>query len=204
MTELVVRLVFSLAVVLGLLLLCVRFAGRRFTSRGDALVQVVHRQAISRSAAVSVVNVGGRVLVLGTTEQEVRLLTELDPASLELDDDTDAHDADEESDELLRTLDHPALAVVRDRPTSIALELLAQEPQALVTEPAAQPVAPAAHGRHAAPRHGGARRAAPRPSRAARTPQASRTATKDTPLAGSVLSPSTWKQAWGAATGRAS
>jgi flagellar protein FliO/FliZ len=192
MTELVVRLVFSLAVVLGLLLLCVRFAGRRFTSRGDALVQVVHRQAISRSAAVSVVNVGGRVLVLGTTEQEVRLLTELDPASLELD---EAERDDDDDTESLSTVEHPALAVVRDRPSSIALELLAQEPQAL--PPAAEPAA-VPRGRHAAPRHAGARRAAPKPTRAARP------ATKDTPLAGSVLSPSTWKQAWGAATGRAS
>src|SRR4051794_10543367 len=78
MAELVVRLVFSLGVVLGLLLLCVRLAGRRFQGKGDALVRVVHRQAISKSASVSVVNVAGRVLVLGTTDHGVRLLTELD------------------------------------------------------------------------------------------------------------------------------
>lgn len=82
MAELTIRLVFSLAIVLGLLLLCARLAGRRFQGHRDAMVQVVHRQAIGRHASVSVVNVNGRILVLGTTEQAVRLLTELDPEAL--------------------------------------------------------------------------------------------------------------------------
>ena len=82
MAELTIRLVFSLAIVLGLLLLCARLAGRRFQGHRDAMVQVVHRQAIGRHASVSVVNVNGRILVLGTTEQAVRLLTELDPDAL--------------------------------------------------------------------------------------------------------------------------
>lgn len=127
MVELVVRLVFSLAVVLGLLLLCVRMAGKRFTSKNDALVQVVHRQALSRSATVSVVNVGGRVLVLGTTEQEVRLLTELDPAALG-------------EDEVAAPIE---LAAVRDHQPELddpALALLAAE----------QPAPAAPRGRHAA------------------------------------------------------
>src|SRR3954454_20384929 len=89
MIELTVRLVFSLSVVLGLLFLCARLAGRRFKSRHDALVQLVHRQPIGRHASVSVVNVGGRILVLGTTDQEVRLLTELDPAEIAEDDGDD-------------------------------------------------------------------------------------------------------------------
>src|SRR6478609_1676808 len=79
MLELAVRLVFSLAVVLGLLLLVARFSARRFRGGKDALVQVVHRQHLSRGAAVSVVTVGSKVLVLGTTEHQVRVLTELDP-----------------------------------------------------------------------------------------------------------------------------
>ena len=48
------------------------------------LVQVVHRQPLSRGTAVVVVSVGGRVLVLGTTEHQVRVLAELDPEELEL------------------------------------------------------------------------------------------------------------------------
>ena len=83
MLELTVRLVFSLAVVVGLLLLLARLSQRRFRGHSDAMVRVLHRQPISRHNAVTVVSVGSRVLVLGTTEQEVRVLTELDPAELE-------------------------------------------------------------------------------------------------------------------------
>ena len=82
MVELAVRLVFSLAVVIGLLLLVVRVGAKRFSGSADALVNVVHRQALSRTSAVAVVTVGSRVLVIGTTEQNVQLLTELDPEEL--------------------------------------------------------------------------------------------------------------------------
>ncbi|WP_447646860.1 flagellar biosynthetic protein FliO [Nocardioides zeae] len=79
MIELVIRLVFSLAVVVGLLLLCARVAQRRTGGRRGDLVTVVQRQALSRSSTVTVVTVGSRVLVLGTTEQQVSVLAELDP-----------------------------------------------------------------------------------------------------------------------------
>ena len=85
MLGLVVRLVCSLAVVLGLLLLIARFAGRRFQGRAGAPVQVLHRQPLSRGSSVAVVTVGTRVLVLGITEQQVTLLTELEPDEIELD-----------------------------------------------------------------------------------------------------------------------
>ncbi len=78
MLELVVRLVFSLAVVVGMLLLLARFSAKRFRGSAGSLVRVVHRQPLSRTSAVAVVTVGSRVLVLGTTEQQVQLLTELD------------------------------------------------------------------------------------------------------------------------------
>ncbi len=84
MIELVVRLVFSLAVVVGMLLLLARFSAKRFRGSTDALVRVVHRQPLSRTSAVAVVTVGSRVLVLGTTEHQVQLLTELDADELEL------------------------------------------------------------------------------------------------------------------------
>ena len=83
MLELVVRLVVSLAVVVGLMLLLAKLSMRRFQGRSDALVRVVHRQALSRSSSISVVSVGSRVLVIGTTEQQVNLLTELDPEEIE-------------------------------------------------------------------------------------------------------------------------
>jgi flagellar protein FliO/FliZ len=84
MVGLVVRLVCSLAVVLGLLLLIARFAGRRFQGRAGAPVQVLHRQPISRGSSVAVVTVGTRILVLGSTEQNVTLLTELEPDEIDL------------------------------------------------------------------------------------------------------------------------
>jgi flagellar protein FliO/FliZ len=81
--ELVVRLVVSLAIVVGLMLLLAKLSMRRFQGRGDALVRIVHRQPLSRSSSISVVSVGSRVLVIGTTEQHVNLLTELDPEEIE-------------------------------------------------------------------------------------------------------------------------
>ena len=84
MIELVIRLVFSLAVVVGLLLLLARLSANRFRGSTGAFVRVVHRQTLSRSSALAVVTVGSRVLVLGTTDQQVQLLTELDADELDL------------------------------------------------------------------------------------------------------------------------
>lgn len=132
MAELALRLVFSLAVVIGLLLLLSRIAGKRFRGRAGAPIQVVHRQALSRNSGVAVVTVAGRVLVLGTTDHEVTLLTELEPDAL-------------------------------------GLELEPHGPAATTAEEQRVRVMPT-------------HRAAPQP-------------TKDGPLAGSVLSPDTWRQA---------
>jgi len=85
MLELTVRLVVSLAIVVGLLLLLVRIGGRKFRGQAGALVRVVHRQPLSRTSSVAVVTVGSRVLVLGTTEHQVSILTELEPEELEVD-----------------------------------------------------------------------------------------------------------------------
>lgn len=84
MLELAVRLVFSLAVVVGLLLLLARFSAKRFTSGTDAPIRVLHRQSLSRNGSVALVAVGDRVLVLGTTDQQVSLLTELDPDEVDI------------------------------------------------------------------------------------------------------------------------
>ncbi len=82
MGELVLRMVMSLAVVMGLLLLAIRFAGRKYRTNSAATVSVLHRQALTRGSGVTVVQVGQRVLVLGTTEQQVRVLAEMDPSEL--------------------------------------------------------------------------------------------------------------------------
>lgn len=77
------RLVASLAVVVGILLLLARVVGKRFAGQAGAPVQVLHRQPLSRSSSVAVVSVGSRILVVGTTDHQVQLLTELDPEDLE-------------------------------------------------------------------------------------------------------------------------
>jgi len=181
MIELTVRLVFSLSVVLGLLFLCARLAGRRFQGRGDALVQVVHRQPIGRHASLSIVNVGGRILVLGTTDQQVRLLTELDPADIAEDDDrllTLVSRLDRDAEVGADRFDHLRTEVADD------LRFGADSPAVVLHERETRP------GRHAAPRRG------PRT-------QGSRPASTGG-LSGSVLSVRTWRQAWGAVTGQAS
>ena len=82
MLELTLRLVFSLAVVLGLLLLT-----REASAPAGSAARTVPSCAsctASRSAAAPRSRwwrSASRVLVLGTTEQQVRVLTELDPAT---------------------------------------------------------------------------------------------------------------------------
>lgn len=83
MGELLVRMVVSLAVVVGLLILLSRVAARRFQGRSGSTIEVLHRQALGKAASVSIVSVAGRVLVLGATEQQVNVLTELAPDALE-------------------------------------------------------------------------------------------------------------------------
>jgi len=83
--ELAVRLVGSLALVVGLLLVIARLANRRFKAPAGAAIQVVQRQALGRGQGVAVVSVGTRILVLGTTEQQITLLAEVEPDEIGLD-----------------------------------------------------------------------------------------------------------------------
>ena len=83
MLELVLRVVFSLSVVLGLLWLIARVSSRRLRgSSHHSLVRTLVRQPLARGASLTVVSVGERVLVVGVTEHQVSLLTELDPAEV--------------------------------------------------------------------------------------------------------------------------
>jgi flagellar protein FliO/FliZ len=138
MLELTVRLVVSLSIVVGLLMLLARFGARRFRGQAGAMVRVVHRQPLSRTSSVAVVTVGSRVLVLGTTEHQVSILTELEPEELDL------VVEDVPADDLAPTLEPPR------QPVEIGELVDAIEPR--------------------------------------------------DPLAGSVLSPQTWRQAFQVAT----
>ena len=163
MLELTVRLIASLAVVVGLLLLLARLAGRRFAGRDGAPVQVLHRQPLSRTSSIAVVSVGSRLLVVGATEQQVRLLTELDPDELGAD----------------LVLLEGSGDDAGDLPTTLPVgaSRTADVPPGGAGTPGARPA-----GAHRAP--------------VARPGQG--------PLSGSVLSPQTWRQAFAAATGKAS
>lgn len=83
MLEVALRLVLSLAVVVGLMLLIARWVGRRYQTTGSVM-DVLHRQPLSRGASVVVVSTAGRGLVLGVTEHQVSLLAEVDPEDLAL------------------------------------------------------------------------------------------------------------------------
>ena len=177
MIELVVRLAFSLAVVLGLLTLLARVSARRFRGATDAPIRVVHRQALSRGSAVAVVSVGSRVLVVGTTEQQVSLLTELDPAELE----------------------EPTPGLATDLDTGSGRDF--DEELAAVLEAGRDELAPGA----GAPDFPGGVRPGGAHKRS-RTEAASRAVRAGTVsqgvLAGSALSTQTWRQAFAVATRR--
>jgi flagellar protein FliO/FliZ len=93
--ELLVRLVFSLGVVLGLLLLAAKVARRNGRTlripgigavggRREPTLKVLERQSITRNASLAVIQVGTRTMVVGVTEHAVSLLTDqLDEAGPE-------------------------------------------------------------------------------------------------------------------------
>jgi len=177
MVELAVRLVFSLAVVVGLLLVTVKLGARKFRPRKGAAVRIVHRQALSRGSAVAVVEVGGRTLVLGTTDHQVNVLAELDEGELDRADLSLV-------DELPDPAESPAAQVIAIEDGRHAQPVLLE-----ADVPPAQPKRRA--GSHAA-------RPAPKRKRVETRPAPAG------PLTGSVLSPQTWRQALAAASGRAS
>ena len=91
LVALLVRVVVSLGVVLALMAgagAVLRRSGLAGTSapgrRGARRpVEVVARHGLSRGASITVVRLGDRGLVLGVTDHQVTLLTEIDPAELE-------------------------------------------------------------------------------------------------------------------------
>jgi flagellar protein FliO/FliZ len=77
--ELVLRIGFSLLVVLGLLWGLARMARRGgLGRRGSGRLAVLNRQSLSRGSSVAVVRVADRALILGVTDNQVSLLGETD------------------------------------------------------------------------------------------------------------------------------
>ena len=93
LVALLIRVVLSLGVVLAVMagaaavlrrsgVTGTALSGRR-GSRRTPPVQIIARHGLSRGAFLTVVRLGGRALVLGVTEHQVSLLTEIDPAELD-------------------------------------------------------------------------------------------------------------------------
>jgi flagellar protein FliO/FliZ len=77
--ELVLRIGFSLLVVFGLMWGLAKVARRPLSgNRGSGTLSVLNRQQLARGAAVTVVQVADRALILGVTDQQVSLLGETD------------------------------------------------------------------------------------------------------------------------------
>ncbi|MDQ1733818.1 MAG: flagellar protein FliO/FliZ [Pseudonocardiales bacterium] len=74
--ETIGRMLLALGVVLGLMWALARFVRRPLTGKADRVLNVLARQQLSRNASVAVLKVMDRALVVGVTDQGVRLLTE--------------------------------------------------------------------------------------------------------------------------------
>jgi flagellar protein FliO/FliZ len=82
--ELVLRIGFSLFVVLGLMWALARVVRRPLgAGRAHGQLAVLNRQQLTRGAAVTVVKVADRAMILGVTEQQVSFLGEADIAAFE-------------------------------------------------------------------------------------------------------------------------
>jgi flagellar protein FliO/FliZ len=83
--ELVLRIGFSLLVVLGLMWALARAVRRPLAAgRAHGPLAVLNRQQLTRGAAVTVVRVADRAMILGVTDQQVSLLGEADLEDFEL------------------------------------------------------------------------------------------------------------------------
>ena len=83
MTWMIIRLILSLAFVAAVLLFAARLAKKRGLGQGNGLIEVVARQRMGRASSVSVVRIADRVLVVGSTEEQVTLLAEVDADAVE-------------------------------------------------------------------------------------------------------------------------
>jgi len=203
MAALTVRVVISLAVVLGLFWLVARTGARKVGVRDRGLVRVRSRQALSRGSSLAVVEVGARVLVVGVSDSGVRLLTEIDPLELESAVPS-AADADVVPEYLTVAAGHAAAGQLQSPVDTASVQAPVQAPvqvpgQVPTTRRAGHP------GSHRASRPSGRRaaRLAARTDRGAARTTGVPVAPDATALGGSLLAPATWRQAWAAATGRA-
>ena len=79
----ILRLVLCLAFIAVVLLFAARVAKKRGLGQGNGLIEVVARQRMGRTSTVNVVRIGDLCLVVGATEEQVTLLAEVDPETVE-------------------------------------------------------------------------------------------------------------------------
>jgi flagellar protein FliO/FliZ len=161
---LAIRVIVSLAVVIGLMWAISRLTRGRTTTKGVPL-EIVSRAAVGKKASVVVVRIGERGLVVGVTEHSMALLAEIEIENEPV------------TAEQRTPLDLSTALLVEEAGYGSAdlvdqVARLDQPDGSVVALPVALPVGVEA------PRHGTGRRAAPETS---------------TPLTGSVLSPQTWR-----------
>lgn len=148
---LVLRVVVSLAIVMGLIWALARVKNR-VSPKGASALQVLSKVPVSKRGSLLLVELGGKTLLIGSTDNAISLITEVD-----LTDDEEAAKQKRTPVDFDTILDEWRTEAI-DEGLPLAAEPVAQE--APIGE-----VAIAA----ATPRNGG-------------------------PLAGSVLSPQTWRQ----------
>ena len=83
MTWMIIRLILSLGFIAVVLLYAARLAKKKGLGQGNGLIEVVSRQRLGRTSTVNVVRIADRVLVVGSTEELVTLLAELDADSVD-------------------------------------------------------------------------------------------------------------------------
>ena len=101
---LLLRLVVSLGIVIGLMLLLSGWLrkrgvvlgganGSRTRSTSTAALEIVTRKPLGRNAQLAIVRAGNKTLVLGITEQNITMLSETEIASFDIDIDIDSPEA---------------------------------------------------------------------------------------------------------------
>ncbi len=172
--ELVGRLLIALAVVLGAIWLIAKKArgAARQKLRSDKLIDVLGRQSLTRGSSVAVVRVADQALIVGVTDTNVRVLGEIDL------DAAAAHLAAADPTTRLKVAD-AGTSEIAEYDAVLAKRRLAPDPSGAV-----RPAPAAAAAMAAAPAM--AAGAAPAVARAVGAPAGK--------LAGSALSPATWKQ----------
>lgn len=101
MTMMLFRLVLSLGFVALVLWFAARVARKRGLGGRQDLIEVLARQPMGRTSAVTVIRVAGRVMVVGSTEAQITLLGDMD--SDEVDEHLTRIDADDQMGTPART-----------------------------------------------------------------------------------------------------